>query len=161
MGRKSKVLIIGMMVALASVTATAPVSAASHHSPAAARRAALDAEMGNDLAHNELYDRYASAQYKDCLDKSEGVTVAMRDCSNAEYERLDRLLNEAYRQKMAGLPPARQTALRDLERTWLQRRRAYCEGYFTPGGGTEELLSFDSCYLNTTIHRTLFIRRFK
>lgn len=153
--------VITAALALAVGCSVAAPAAAAHPSSSAARRAALDAEMGNDIAHNDRYDRYMSAQFTACLNKSQGVTSEMRACAYNEHGRLDRLLNQAYRQKMASLSPARSAALRASERTWLQRRREYCEGYFTRGGGTAELLAYDCCYLNTTIHRTLFVGRFK
>ena len=133
----------------------------AHPSSSPARRAALDVEMGNDLAHDERYDRYISAQFTACIVKSQGVTSEMRACAYDEHGRLDRLLNQAYRQKISSLPPSRKAALRTSERTWLQRREDYCLSFVTRGGGTAELLAYDSCFLNTTIHRTLFIGRFK
>lgn len=143
---------------LVSLSLASPGSAASS---AAARRAALDGEMGNDLAHNELYGRRPAPQYELCAKRADGVTSEMRDCDGLEEERLDHLLNEAYRQKMAKLTAPRRAALRASERTWVKRRKTYCDSYVTRDGGTAQLLFMDSCYMNTTIHRTLFIQRFK
>jgi uncharacterized protein YecT (DUF1311 family) len=117
--------------------------------------------MGNDLAHIELYDKFVSPQYRACLDKTDGATFPMRECMKADYERVERLLNAAYRQKLASLPPARRAALRASERAWQRRREPYCARYLSRGGGTAELLSFDTCMFDTTIHRTHFIRRFR
>lgn len=139
----------------------ASYGAASQRPSSAARRAALDAEMGNDMAHNLRYGRLSAPQFELCISKSEGVTSYMRDCAALERERLDRLLNHAYRQKMATLPPRRRAALQLSERSWLKRRKAYCDSFVTPNGGTAQLLAWDGCQLNTTIHRTLLIRRFR
>jgi uncharacterized protein YecT (DUF1311 family) len=134
---------------------------ASERSAASARRAALEVEMGNDLAHSERYARSSSAEFDKCIDRSQGVTSEMRDCSNVEEMRQDHLLNEAYRLKMARLSSPRRAALQASERTWVKRRKAFCDSYVTRDGGTAQLLFMDSCYMNTTIHRTLFIQRFK
>jgi uncharacterized protein YecT (DUF1311 family) len=102
-----------------------------------------------------------SASFSRCIDRSNGVTVEMRNCAADELDRLDRILNDAYRQRMSKLSPPRRVALQFAERTWVKRRRAYCESFVTPNGGTAQLLDMDNCFLNTTVHRTLFIRRFR
>lgn len=50
-------------------------------------------------------DRVTSHEYAECVDKSGGVTASMRDCSAAEFTRLDRALNIAYRDTWLGSIP--------------------------------------------------------
>ena len=70
-------------------------------------------------AQDRASEGNSSPAYKACMDKSGGVTVAMLDCGNAEYVRLDAALNAAYRAATNGLEPAQRNLLRDAQRAWL------------------------------------------
>lgn len=51
---------------------------------------------GNASAPNSLL----SVEYTQCMEKSDGVTVAMQDCLTAEDERIEALLNTTYKKVM-------------------------------------------------------------
>src|SRR4051794_15488225 len=82
------------------------------------------------------FDRVTSAEYRHCMDKSGGVTASMRDCSGAEFARLDRALNIAYREAMARLDGGGKVTLRDAERQWLKTRWKQCDHKAAEEGGT-------------------------
>jgi uncharacterized protein YecT (DUF1311 family) len=116
------------------------------------------------------YERFAvadadatpSREYARCMDRSGGVTVAMRDCAGSEHERLDRRLNAAYRAAMARLPDgAARTRLRNLERRWLAVRWSRCRrDADAEGGGTLALLILDSCTLDEMVRRVVWLERY-
>ena len=94
-----------------------------------------------------------SAAFDACMDRSGGVTVEMRDCSAAEYERQDRALNAAYRDLMGRLGPELQTDLRNAQRAWIAFRKAECDYRHRSEGGTMGLLVYDGCWLDFTAKR--------
>jgi uncharacterized protein YecT (DUF1311 family) len=108
----------------------------------------------------EISARY-SREWRQCVDASGGVTVEMRDCSAAEYERQDVRLNAAYRATMARLNRAGQTRLRTLQRAWLRDRRSRCLNPPDAEGGTLDLILIDACFLDTTIERTIWLERYR
>jgi uncharacterized protein YecT (DUF1311 family) len=69
-------------------------------------------EIGASESKGGLY----SESYSDCMEKSEGVTVNMLDCSADELRRQDAALNAAYRKLMPSLPPLQQEQLREAQR---------------------------------------------
>lgn len=48
-------------------------------------------------------DSLLSAEYAQCMEKSGGVTVEMKDCLTAEDERIEALLNTTYQQTMQAM----------------------------------------------------------
>ena len=60
-----------------------------------------------------------SPEFDKCVDKSGGVTIAMRNCASAEEDRQDRDLNAFYKQAMARRDAAGRDELRTQERAWL------------------------------------------
>lgn len=93
----------------------------------------------------------ARASYKTCLDKSGGVTAAMRDCAGTEYKYQDDRLNRAYRALRAKLDQASATQLRDEQRGWIAERDTRCAA--DSGGGTAALIVTDDCSVQTTAKR--------
>ena len=108
------------------------------------------------------YSSMVSREYGRCIDKSGGVTVAMRGCSAAEFDRLDEHLNRQYRQGMWRLPSGRaRLFLRLSQRGWLNTRWAACAGRLVEEGrGTMALLEGDSCRLAEMARRTVWLRRY-
>ena len=99
-------------------------------------------------------DRQYSATFKTCSRNSGGVTVAIRNCTSAEYERLDAELNQRYRSLMRSLPKAKANALRLSERNWIAMRKRKCDAAGKENeGGTLELIMIDSCYLDSVYDR--------
>jgi uncharacterized protein YecT (DUF1311 family) len=78
-----------------------------------------------------------SKTYSDCMDKSEGVTVNMLDCSADELRRHDTLFNESYRKLMASAAPPQREELKEAQRAWIKYRDTSCSLMRTvEGGGT-------------------------
>jgi uncharacterized protein YecT (DUF1311 family) len=97
--------------------------------------------------------KYSKA-FRTCMDKSNGVTVAMRDCYGEEQARQDKLLNAAYKQVLAGAGGKEKTALVRAERAWMAFRDAQCDYQAAPEqGGTNWFLLIDSCHLEMTALR--------
>jgi uncharacterized protein YecT (DUF1311 family) len=89
-----------------------------------------------------------SPEFDKCVDKSGGVTTAMRDCAFAEEARQDRDLNAFYKQAMARRDAAGRQQLRTQERAWLKQTKKKCDELLK-GEGTVALLNFDDCWLET------------
>ena len=99
-------------------------------------------------------DRLYSATFRTCSRNAGGVTVAIRDCTSAEYHRLDAKLNQRYKSLMRSLPKAKANALRLSERRWLAERKRTCDvAGKEEAGGTLETLMIDSCYLESLAGR--------
>lgn len=88
-----------------------------------------------------------------CLAKAGGVTAAMVDCAGAETKVQDARLNDAYRQAMAKLTPARQKELQAVQRLWIQFRDANCKFAFDPDGGTMAQVEASGCVMTMTAER--------
>lgn len=154
-------MVLGLAMAVAALGAPQQSLAAGDGSGAAAR-GALDARMGYDQAHMDAHDKVYSKQHHACMKASGGATLQMLNCMATESDRLDGLLNLAYRQRLAALPAARGRQLRELQRGWLKQRRRYCDTTVV-GSETGSIVSVivSDCFNETTIERTLFIQRFR
>jgi uncharacterized protein YecT (DUF1311 family) len=102
-----------------------------------------------------------SKAYHECLEKSEGITVNLRDCSGAESDRLDKELNAVYRDLSAKSNPDSRASLVRAERAWIAYRSAHgdYEGE-AERGGTLALIIMDSCYLDMTARRLKELRSY-
>jgi uncharacterized protein YecT (DUF1311 family) len=103
-----------------------------------------------------------------CMEKSGGVTVNMRDCSEAEGKRLDALLNSTYQSALARLPSdAAREQLRAQQRRWLETRYDHCDqeleeaGEGGPHRGTMALLILDDCGLSEDQRRIAWLERYR
>ena len=96
-----------------------------------------------------------------CMDKSGGVTIDMLDCISAETKRQDARLNEAYKEAMAQLSPARKKQLQDAQRAWIKYRDANCNFYADPDGGTMATVSANDCFMSATAARAKELEGFK
>ena len=107
------------------------------------------------------FERATSHEYRECLDKNGGVTASMRDCSSAEFARLDRALNTAYKDAMARLGPDGKGKLRDAERTWLKVRWRECDRQAArEDGGTLAVLVADGCGIAEMARRIVWLQRY-
>ena len=93
-----------------------------------------------------------SATYKNCMDKSGGVTVDMIDCMQAEYEKQDKRLNAVYKVVMKGTEGTRARDLKEAQRAWLKFRDLNC-GYIYNGEGTIARVAGASCLMQMTADR--------
>jgi uncharacterized protein YecT (DUF1311 family) len=106
---------------------------------------------GGAEANSPVYDK--------CIDRSEGVTSAMRDCAGVESSRQDRELNAIYKQAMASRDTAGREQLRTQERAWLKTRDARCELSAQPDAeGTLGLIEADDCWIDLTDKRITALR---
>jgi uncharacterized protein YecT (DUF1311 family) len=87
----------------------------------------LFAETGDDL----------SKEYSDCIDKaSRGATAEMFECNGEELDRQDARLNDAYKRLMSKQSRGQKKALVEAQRAWLKFRKANCDFYYDPNGGS-------------------------
>lgn len=63
-------------------------------------------------------------QLEQDMDRSNGVTSAMREAQAKAYQRWDFELNRVYKELMAILPPEAKVHLREAQRSWLLLRSA-------------------------------------
>jgi len=98
-------------------------------------------------------DKGYSRQYKQCLDNSGGVTVAMRRCNGDELKFQDRRLNRYYKKAMNVLDKEHRTKLKKVQRLWIKYRDAKCGFLFGLTGGTMDLVAGGGCYVDMTTKR--------
>ena len=94
-----------------------------------------------------------SKSYKQCMDKSGGVTLQMRMCNGDEIKRHDKLLNTNYKKAMQVLSTEQKSELKKVQRLWMKYRDVKCgfEGSLT--GGSMDLLMGGACLLDMTAIR--------
>ncbi|WP_235187633.1 lysozyme inhibitor LprI family protein [Methylobacter tundripaludum] len=95
------------------------------------------------------------------MDQAGGVTPSMVECMNAETERQDVRLNKAYQDIMGGLSPERKKQLQEAQRLWLKYRKANCDFYYDPDGGTIARVSANDCFMSSTAVRAKELEAFK
>jgi uncharacterized protein YecT (DUF1311 family) len=92
------------------------------------------------------------SSYDQCLDETQGVTVAINNCIGSEYDFQDQRLNTAYKALRQSLSEDQQRrALRDQERAWIADRDKACAA--PADGGTADMLGANECRLNRTALR--------
>ncbi|WP_340123064.1 lysozyme inhibitor LprI family protein [Methylobacter svalbardensis] len=106
-------------------------------------------------------DEDLSQTFSTCMDQSGGVTTAMIECMGAETERQDVLLNQAYKEVMASLSSERKQQLQEVQRLWLKYRKANCDFYYDPDGGTLARVSANDCFMSATAARAKELEAFK
>jgi uncharacterized protein YecT (DUF1311 family) len=107
-------------------------------------------------------ERAQSKTYTDCLDESGGVTVSMRECIGAEFQRIDKRLNASYKTTMQRLSNQSRMRLRSEERAWLKTRLDTCERDLADAeGGTLWLIEMDACALTEHIRRTVWVENYR
>jgi uncharacterized protein YecT (DUF1311 family) len=94
-----------------------------------------------------------SKAFEACIEKSGGVTSGILDCAGAETEIQDKRLNTAYQELLKSVAAKRQVQLREAQRRWLAFRKANCDFYADPDGGTSSSLATSSCFLTATANR--------
>ena len=95
-----------------------------------------------------------SKRYDICADKSEGVTVKLRECLGDEFERQDQELNRIYKALTPKLSPKNRQILLKSERAWIAYRDTTCE-FESSGeeGGTFWYLIHGECRVRQTLYR--------
>ena len=103
-------------------------------------------------------DTEMTQEYSTCLEKSNGVTVEMINCTLAETIRQDALLNENYKRLSSKLTTERKNALIEAQRNWIKFRDTNCGFYADPEGGSAARLAAHECILNATAQRAKELR---
>jgi uncharacterized protein YecT (DUF1311 family) len=103
-------------------------------------------------------DTEMTQEYSTCLEKSNGVTVQMMNCTLAETIRQDALLNENYKRLISKLTTERKNALIEAHRNWIKFRDTNCGFYADPQGGSAARLAAHECILNATAQRAKELR---
>ena len=103
-------------------------------------------------SHTSAAESY-SADYKICIDKSEGVTSNMLNCNQNELKMQDARLNKNYKRAMSVLSAKQKINLRDTQRLWLKYKEANCGMQATLTGGTIDMLFSSGCELDMTRER--------
>jgi uncharacterized protein YecT (DUF1311 family) len=93
-------------------------------------------------------------QYSQCMETSNGVTMNMIECINAETKRQDLRINNAYKTVMDQLSPERKKQLQQAQRAWINYRDANCQFYFDPDGGSLARVNANVCFMNATATRS-------
>lgn len=104
--------------------------------------------IGQDAATNGPTLR---PSYQNCVEASQGVTLALNDCIGVEHAFQDTRLNAAYQQLRKSLPKAERLRLRDEERAWIAKRDKTCAP--EADGGTASHLDANQCQLDETAAR--------
>ncbi|HEY8036526.1 MAG TPA: lysozyme inhibitor LprI family protein [Methylobacter sp.] len=94
-----------------------------------------------------------SQVFSTCMDQSDGSTPSMIECMGAETERQDVRLNKAYEDIMVGLSSERKKQLQEAQRLWLKYRKANCDFYYDPDGGTIARVNANQCFMSATAER--------
>ena len=94
-----------------------------------------------------------SSGYQHCLDNSDGVTTAMRECNVQELRYQDGLLNRNYKVLMSRLSPVKKEELKRAQRLWIKYRNANCAFYVGLTGGTMDIVNIGSCHVEMTARR--------
>lgn len=93
-----------------------------------------------------------SDKYQQCLDDSNGITVEMVNCINAEADRQDALLNMYYKKLIKNLEPEQAKSLKEAQRAWIKWRDA-SSAFVATEGGTMAIVSSSSNYLDILVKR--------
>lgn len=94
-----------------------------------------------------------SQTFSNCMNQAGGGTQSMVECIGAETERQDLRLNNAYRDIMAGLSAERKKQLQEAQRLWIKYRKANCDFYYDPEGGTIARVNANDCFMSATAAR--------
>jgi uncharacterized protein YecT (DUF1311 family) len=105
-------------------------------------------------SHENDVESVFSRSYKECMQKSDGVTVAMLECKGQEISIQDQRLNYAYQKIFKKSSPKFKSLLRAAQRAWLKFKDAECEMRAAPeNGATMGLLILSNCRLTATAKR--------
>lgn len=102
--------------------------------------------------HASAEEKY-SADYGVCVERAEGITSNLNDCSNEELAKQNVRLNKFYKVAMTNLSVEKKTQLRDTQRIWIKYRDSNCGMYYTLSGGTMDMLNGAGCELSMTQER--------
>lgn len=81
------------------------------------------------LSHaDNYYDPADTTLYSQCIENSDGSTSSLRECDDAESDRLDKILNKSYKRIMnSNISSQEKEKIRNMQRTWLSYRKQYID----------------------------------
>ena len=94
----------------------------------------------------------AFGSYQKCLHKASSTLEVLR-CQDQELQRVDRLLNQAYKKVFERLPLDKKVQLRNIQRLWIRYRDAKCEYFYDPKSGRGGLEEKMECLIQESAHR--------
>jgi uncharacterized protein YecT (DUF1311 family) len=96
---------------------------------------------------------------RSCIDQAR-TQMEMTDCAAAELARADSVLNDVYRQVIAGMDSATVPLLRQAQRAWIGLRDADCEVENAEfEGGSIHPMLYAMCVAHQTRQRTAHLRQ--
>jgi uncharacterized protein YecT (DUF1311 family) len=94
-----------------------------------------------------------SKQYFDCMEKSGGVTVPMRKCTQQETVKQNAILKVSFTKLLQKQSPGQKQQLIKAQNLWKSYMEANCNFYNDPEGGTLAQVIAESCRLQETAKR--------
>ena len=104
-------------------------------------------------------DSRFSRTYASCMD-SAGSTADYRDCSSAEFRRVEREMERALAAAEEGMSESGREQLRADQQRWRAGLPAFCQSELEEEGaegGSMDLLTLDNCSLTQAVRRTLWL----
>lgn len=102
--------------------------------------------------------RHYTPQWKTCQHKAPAA-VDNAACFQAEFQRQDARLNEAWTEALRRVPAARHRALLAAQRSWIAARDPFCTHYAKGPRGTLPQLAFLDCRVEQTIRRVIWLAK--
>jgi uncharacterized protein YecT (DUF1311 family) len=120
------------------------------------------ADDGDKVTQEQLPENNGLSQiFSACMNQSSGSTLSMIECIEAETGRQDVRLNKAYKDVMGSLTPERKKQLQEAQRLWLKYRKANCDFYYDPEGGSIARVNANDCFMSATAARAKELESFK
>ena len=94
-----------------------------------------------------------SKEFRDCIEKAEGMTYAIQECQSNETILQESRLNTAYKHATKKLTAERSKELKEVQSLWLRYRTANCRFRVNYGASGDKLDS-EYCWIDMTIFRT-------
>jgi len=94
-------------------------------------------------------------KYTECVEKSQGITLNLMNCSGDEIGVQDGDLNDYYKKLVSELNEEKRMQLRTLQRNWIRNRDKTCSGISNEdgGGGSMSGIIYNDCILMLTVKR--------
>jgi uncharacterized protein YecT (DUF1311 family) len=109
-------------------------------------------------SRNESPERCIGIIANPCLDRPDGQsTLGQIQCYQREHLVWDDILNESYRRLQEQLDGKLKTALRDMQRVWIQSRKLQCEFYREIIQGTLATPLGANCMNIETARRAIYL----
>jgi len=99
--------------------------------------------------------------YRECLDRNGTATYPQALCLGEEAVRQDARLTAQWRHMLEGMPASRARLLRQDQRRWIAQRDVGCKAEVAADGviNSTAKLVYNSCYLDITVRRIMFLKR--